>query len=99
MRGPNDENGSPNSGLLSSRNLNVSVRKFEVDAGMSVSSRRWSFAVGYSRDLGMPVSTRQLLSFAIARSFPDLGKSAEMTNKSAEVLKSTDVPNMELQNK
>jgi hypothetical protein len=74
LRGPNDENDAPDSGHLSSRNLNVSVRKFEVDVGMSVSSKRLSFAAGSSRDLGMSVSTRRL-SFATARSSRDLGKS------------------------
>jgi hypothetical protein len=78
LRGPNEENDALDSGHLSSRNLNVSVRKFEVDVGMSLSSRRLSFAAGSSRDLRMSVSTRRL-SFATAGSSRDLGRSVEKT--------------------
>jgi hypothetical protein len=83
LRGPNDENDTPDSGHQSSRNLNISVHKFVADAGMSVSSRRLSFAAGSTRDLGMSVSTRRL-SFATLHSSRSLGKSAERT-KSAEL--------------
>jgi hypothetical protein len=92
LRGPNDENDAPDSGHLSSRSLNVSVRKFEVDVGMSLSSRMLSFAAGSSRDLGVPVSTRRF-SFATAGSSRDLGRSVEKTRlqqKSAELPNSTE---------